>query len=99
MARVNKVFHPSLMQGIGIRIGRFSVQTPLSARPGLGTQPRYEVPGDLRVELVENAVIKHRVSEAALSRMVQSFPRDSQIAVKKMKISGEFGSKIHSREK
>ena len=33
------------------RIGRFPVQTPLGARPGLGTQPRYEAPGDLRVEL------------------------------------------------
>ena len=35
-----------------VRIGRFPVQTPLGARPGLGTQPRYEVPGDLRVENV-----------------------------------------------
>ena len=40
-----------------IRIGRFPVQTPLGARPGLGTQPRYEAPGDLRVKLVDNAVI------------------------------------------
>ena len=30
---------------------------PLDARPGLGTQPRYEAPGDLRVEYVQNAVI------------------------------------------
>ena len=44
-------------KGAGIRIGTFSVQTPLGARPGLGTQPRYEAPGDPRVELVENAVI------------------------------------------
>ena len=27
------------------------------ARPGLGTQPRYEAPGDLRVKNVENTVI------------------------------------------
>ena len=33
------------------------VQTPLGARPGLETQPLYEAPGDLRVDLVENAVI------------------------------------------
>ena len=39
------------------RIGRFPVQTPLGARPGLGTQPHYEAPGDLRIELVENTVI------------------------------------------
>ena len=38
---------------IGIRIGRFLVQTPLGAQPGLGTQPRYEAPSDLRVESVE----------------------------------------------
>ena len=28
------------------RVGRFPVQTPLGARPGLGTQPCYEDPGD-----------------------------------------------------
>ena len=44
-------------EGVGIRIGRFAVQTPLGARPGLGIQHRYEAPGDLWVELVENAVI------------------------------------------
>ena len=33
------------------------VQTPLGAMPGLETQPLYEAPGDLRVDLVENAVI------------------------------------------
>ena len=26
---------------------------PLGARPGLGTQPHYEAPGDLRVEYVQ----------------------------------------------
>ena len=34
-------------------MGRFPVQTPLGARPGLGTQLRYEAPGDLRVEYVK----------------------------------------------
>ena len=42
---------------VTIRIGRFPVQTPLGARLGLGTQPCYEAPGDLWVEIVENAVI------------------------------------------
>ena len=36
-----------------IRTKWFSVQTPLGARPGLGTQPRYEAYDDLRVELVK----------------------------------------------
>ena len=40
-----------------IRIVRFPVQTPLGAQLGLETQPRYEAPGDLRVELDKNAVI------------------------------------------
>ena len=31
-------------------IRRFTVQTPLGARPGLGTQCCYEVPCDLRVK-------------------------------------------------
>ena len=30
----------------------FPVQTPLGARPGLRTQPRYEAPSDLRVKNV-----------------------------------------------
>ena len=38
---------------IRIRIGRFPIQTPLGAQPGLGTQPRYKAPGDLRVEYVQ----------------------------------------------
>ena len=52
--------------GVTIRIGRFLVQTPLGARPGLGTQPRYEAPGDLWVEIVENAVIKIRLVRLSL---------------------------------
>ena len=39
--------------GIVIRIGRFLVQTPLGARPGLGTQPRYKIPGNHQVEYVK----------------------------------------------
>ena len=35
------------------RFRRFLVQTPLGARLGLGTQPCYEAPGDLRVETVK----------------------------------------------
>ena len=36
-----------------IRIERFLVQTPLGARPALGTQPLYEAPGDSRFEIVK----------------------------------------------
>ena len=36
-----------------IRIERFQVQTPLGTRPGLGTQPCYEVPGDLWAEYIK----------------------------------------------
>ena len=43
--------------GVGIRIRRFTVQTPLGAWLGLGTLPRYVAPGDLQVELLENAGI------------------------------------------
>ena len=52
--------------GVPIRIGRFPVQTPLGARLGLGTQPRYEAPGDLWVEIVENAVINIRLVRLSL---------------------------------
>ena len=41
---------------VTVRNGRFPAQTPLGARPGLGTQPRYEASGDLLVEIVENAM-------------------------------------------
>ena len=34
-------------------IGSFPVRNPLGARPHLGIQPRYEAPGDLRVEIVQ----------------------------------------------
>ena len=42
-------------EGIVIRIGRFPIQTQLGARLGLGSQPHYEAPGDLRVEYVRRS--------------------------------------------
>ena len=38
---------------VSFRVGRFPDQTPLGTRLGLGTQPRDEAPGDLRVEIVK----------------------------------------------
>ena len=43
-------------QGISIKIRRFPVQNPLGACPGLGTQPHYEAPGDLQVEIVRKQI-------------------------------------------
>ena len=43
----------SMIKTFTVRIGKFSVQFPLSAWPGLGTQPRYEAHGDLAVEIVK----------------------------------------------
>ena len=40
-------------EGIVIRVGRYPVRTPVGARPGLGTQPRYETLGDPRVDYVK----------------------------------------------
>ena len=45
-------------ESIAIRFGRFSVrwfpvETLLATWPGLETQPRYDAPGDLRVEIVK----------------------------------------------
>ena len=60
----------------------FLVQSPLGARPDLGTQPRYEAPGNLRVENVKRSD-KHQVSEAASTIMAESWLWGSQIAVKK----------------
>ena len=34
-------------------IGSFPVRNPLGARPDLGTQPRYEAPGDLRMKHIQ----------------------------------------------
>ena len=36
-----------------IGIGKFPVETPIGARPNLGTQPRYQTLGDLWVEIVK----------------------------------------------
>ena len=44
-----------------MRIRGFPVQTPLGAWLGLGTQPRYEGPGNLRVKKVKNARINIRL--------------------------------------
>ena len=40
-----------------IKMGRLPAETPLDTQPGLGTQPRYEALGDLRVEIVKSVVI------------------------------------------
>ena len=37
-------------KGITLRIRKIPVQTPLCARPGFGTQPRYEALSDLWVK-------------------------------------------------
>ena len=39
--------------GVVIQIGRFPVQTQLGALPNLVTQPGYEAPSDLQVEIVQ----------------------------------------------
>ena len=50
--------------GIRFRTARIPFQTPIDAWPGLGTQPHYEVPGDLHVKQVSICSNKHHVSEA-----------------------------------
>ena len=42
-------------QGIAIRIGRFLVQTPLGAQPGLEAQPPYKAAGELHVNLYKRS--------------------------------------------
>ena len=42
-------------QWVKVRVGRFLVQTTLGARPGLGTEPHYKAPGDIRVELAKRS--------------------------------------------
>ena len=54
----NNIQEPTNKQNFGesglvTRIGRFLIQTPLDIWPGLGTQPRYKVLGDLLVENVQ----------------------------------------------
>ena len=58
--------------GVTLRIGRFPVQTPIDAGPGLGTQPLYEFPGDSQVE-ISACSEEHRVSEATPSLEAQSW--------------------------
>ena len=64
-----------------IRIGRFPVQTPLGAWPGLETQPRYEARGDLQLKILKRSD-QHWVSEAVSLRMAQSWLWDSQVVKK-----------------
>ena len=49
-------------------MGVSKIDACATAKHGLGTQPLYEAPGDLRVEYVKRSD-KHRVSEAASSIM------------------------------
>ena len=66
--------------GVTVRNGRFPVQTPLPARPGFGTQPCYESPADLRVEISQKRSDQHQVNETAPSTVAQSWPWGNQIA-------------------
>ena len=59
-----------------IRIERFLVKTPFDAWPGLGTQPCYKAPDDLRLKMDKNAVIN-----IELLRLFPSWLRGSQVAV------------------
>ena len=62
------------------------VQTPLTTRPELVKQPCNEAPGDFRLEIVENAAINIGLVGYP-SRTAQSWPWDSQIADKKIKVT------------
>ena len=57
-----------LYKGVASRIATFPVQTPLGARPGFETQPRYEAPGNFRVEIEEHTAIN--------IGLVTMFPRE-----------------------
>ena len=50
----------------------FTVQTLLGAQPVLGTQTRYEAPGDPQVDNVESSDY-YRVIKAVLSIMARSW--------------------------
>ena len=57
------------------RIGRFPVETLLGTRSELGTQPLYEAPGDLRVEISQIVVVNvGLVRLPPPSTMAQIFP-------------------------
>ena len=65
--------------------------TPLDAWPGLGTQPHYKAPGDLWVELVENAVIN--IGLVRLS--TQEWPKIARgTAKQQLKKKKKIGDKV-----
>ena len=61
---------------------------PTRCSTGLGIRPRYEAPSDLQIEYVERDY--HRVSKVFPSIMAQSWPRGSQLAVKKKRSNPSF---------
>ena len=73
-----------------IRIGRFPIRTLLGARPGLGTQARYEVPGDLRVEYVTHRWLTLGEWGCLLLSNGPKLAVESQTAVKKSYLWIEF---------
>ena len=71
-----------------IRIGRFAVETALDARPGLGTQFRYEAPGDRRVEIVKTQWLTSSWSSCLLEngpKLAVGQPNNSGKKFKKIK--------------
>ena len=71
----------------GIRYCTYIQKVPgsilLGAGLGLGVQPQYEAPSDLRVKISKTQVINTR--GCPLNNASKSWPRDSQIEVKKMR--------------
>ena len=59
-------------QSVTFKMGSFPVQTPLDARPDLGSQPCYGAPGDLRIKIGNFRPI-----------LAQSWLRNCQIADKR----------------
>ena len=56
MTRNSELGESGLMsQGVGIRIWRFPVQTPLGTRLSLGIQPCYEAPSDLWIQYAKRS--------------------------------------------
>ena len=47
-----------VVKSVVSRVGRFPVQSPIGALPGLETQSRYQAPDEFRVEIDQIAVIK-----------------------------------------
>ena len=76
-------------QGAVTRIRRFPVRTLLGARPGLGTQPRYEASGNLLVDYVK----RNWLTSGEWDYLFNNGPKlpwGSQIAVKKIKRTSVF---------